>query len=65
METDAVNHTMPDPLIKATRHDAVLHLALNRPAKRNAVNDALSPMGASIWQMPMTPERILNALDQG
>jgi len=30
----------------------------------NAVNDALSPMGASIWQMPMTPERILNALDQ-
>ena len=33
---------MPDqPLIKSTRHDAVLHLALNRPAKRNAVNDAL------------------------
>jgi carbon-monoxide dehydrogenase large subunit len=31
----------------------------------NAVNDALSPLGASIWQMPMTPERILNALDQG
>ena len=30
----------------------------------NAVNDALSPMGASIWQMPMTPERILTALDQ-
>lgn len=30
----------------------------------NAVNDALSPLGASIWQMPMTPERILNALDQ-
>jgi carbon-monoxide dehydrogenase large subunit len=29
----------------------------------NAVNDALSPLGASIWQMPMTPERILNALD--
>ena len=29
------------PLIKSTRHDAVLHLALNRPAKRNAVNDAL------------------------
>lgn len=29
----------------------------------NAVNDALSPRGASIWQMPMTPERILNALD--
>ena len=30
-----------EPLIKRTRHDAVLHLALNRPAKRNAVNDAL------------------------
>ena len=30
----------------------------------NAVNDALSPMGASIWQMPMTPERILTALDK-
>ena len=30
----------------------------------NAVNDALSPMGASIWQMPMTPERILTALDR-
>ena len=28
----------------------------------NAVNDALAPMGASIWQMPMTPERILTAL---
>ena len=31
----------------------------------NAVNDALSPLGASIWQMPMTPERILNAIDEG
>lgn len=29
----------------------------------NAVNDALSPLGASIWQMPMTPERVLVALD--
>ncbi len=28
----------------------------------NAVNDALAPLGASIWQMPMTPERILKAL---
>ena len=28
----------------------------------NAVNDALRPLGASIWQMPMTPERILTAL---
>ena len=28
----------------------------------NAVNDALRPLGASIWQMPMTPERILKAL---
>ena len=28
----------------------------------NAVNDALAPHGASIWQMPMTPERILQAL---
>ena len=29
----------------------------------NAVNDALSPLGASLWQMPMTPERVLMALD--
>jgi len=29
----------------------------------NAVNDALSPLGASIWQMPMTPERVLNVID--
>ncbi len=28
----------------------------------NAVNDALQPMGATIWQMPMTPERILKVL---
>jgi carbon-monoxide dehydrogenase large subunit len=28
----------------------------------NAVNDALRPLGATIWQMPMTPERILRAL---
>lgn len=28
----------------------------------NAVNDALRPLGASIHQMPMTPERILKAL---
>jgi carbon-monoxide dehydrogenase large subunit len=30
----------------------------------NAVNDALSPLGASIWQMPMTPERVLNVIDK-
>ncbi|MEM9793173.1 MAG: xanthine dehydrogenase family protein molybdopterin-binding subunit [Pseudomonadota bacterium] len=28
----------------------------------NAVNDALHPLGAEIWHMPMTPERILKAL---
>ena len=28
----------------------------------NAVNDALRPLGASLFQMPMTPERILRAL---
>jgi len=28
----------------------------------NAVNDALRPLNTSIWQMPMTPERILKAL---
>ncbi|MCY3981806.1 MAG: xanthine dehydrogenase family protein molybdopterin-binding subunit [Alphaproteobacteria bacterium] len=31
-------------------------------ALMNAVNDALRPLGASIWQMPMTPERVLKAL---
>lgn len=28
----------------------------------NAVNDAMRPLGASIWQMPMTPQRVLKAL---
>jgi carbon-monoxide dehydrogenase large subunit len=28
----------------------------------NAVNDALRPLNASIFQMPMTPERVLSAL---
>ncbi|MEM6634584.1 MAG: xanthine dehydrogenase family protein molybdopterin-binding subunit [Pseudomonadota bacterium] len=28
----------------------------------NAVNDALRPVNTSIWQMPMTPQRILKAL---
>lgn len=32
-------------------------------ALMNAVNDALSPMGKTIWQMPMTPERILQTLN--
>ncbi len=31
-------------------------------ALMNAVNDALRPLGASIHQMPMTPERVLKAL---
>ncbi|MCG6902620.1 MAG: xanthine dehydrogenase family protein molybdopterin-binding subunit [Rhodobacter sp.] len=31
-------------------------------AVMNAVNDALRPLGASIFQMPMSPERILKAL---
>ena len=28
----------------------------------NAVNDALSPLGASVWAQPITPERVLKAL---
>lgn len=31
-------------------------------AVMNAVNDALRPLGATIWQMPMTPERVLRVL---
>jgi len=31
-------------------------------AMMNAVNDALRPLGASIFEQPMTPERILKAL---
>ena len=31
-------------------------------AVMNALNDALRPFGASLWQMPMTPQRILKAL---
>lgn len=33
-------------------------------AVMNAVNDALRPLGASIFQMPMTPARVLTALEQ-
>jgi len=40
METDAMAADA-EPLIQSERHGAVMHLALNRPAKRNAVNDAL------------------------
>lgn len=29
----------------------------------NAVNDALAPLGASVWEIPLTPEIILAALD--
>jgi aerobic carbon-monoxide dehydrogenase large subunit len=32
-------------------------------AVMNAVNDALAPLGKSIWQMPMTPERVLRVLN--
>ncbi len=28
----------------------------------NAVNDALAPLGAAIWEIPLTPERVLRAL---
>ena len=31
-------------------------------ATLNAVNDALQPFGAEIFEMPMTPERILKAM---
>jgi (methylthio)acryloyl-CoA hydratase len=41
METGAMSATTEQPLIKSARHGDVLHLALNRPAKRNAANDAL------------------------
>ncbi|AMB46671.1 xanthine dehydrogenase family protein molybdopterin-binding subunit [Methylobacterium sp. AMS5] len=37
--------------------------AASSGAALNAVNDALRPLGASISQLPMTPERILRALD--
>ncbi|WP_438974773.1 xanthine dehydrogenase family protein molybdopterin-binding subunit [Roseicyclus sp.] len=33
-------------------------------AVMNAVNDALRPLGASIFQMPMTPARVLTALEK-
>ncbi len=33
-------------------------------AVMNAVNDALSPFGACITEIPITPERVLNALDR-
>ncbi|GJD76139.1 Caffeine dehydrogenase subunit alpha [Methylobacterium goesingense] len=37
--------------------------AASSGAALNAVNDALRPLGAGISQLPMTPERILRALD--
>lgn len=41
------------PLIKRARHGDVLHLALNRPAKRNAANDALvEALEASFTSIP-------------
>jgi carbon-monoxide dehydrogenase large subunit len=30
----------------------------------NAVNDALSPLGARVWHQPITPERVVRALDE-
>jgi carbon-monoxide dehydrogenase large subunit len=36
--------------------------AASPAAALNAVNDATSPFGASIAQLPMTPPRILKAL---
>jgi carbon-monoxide dehydrogenase large subunit len=30
----------------------------------NAINDALSPLGASVWDQPVSPERVLKALDK-
>jgi carbon-monoxide dehydrogenase large subunit len=39
--------------------------AIGPPAAiANAVNDALSALGAEVTQIPMTPERILAALDK-
>jgi len=31
-------------------------------AAMNAVNDAIAPLGASVAQIPMTPQRLLRAL---
>jgi aerobic carbon-monoxide dehydrogenase large subunit len=33
-------------------------------AVHNAVNDALSPLGARVWHQPITPERVVRALDE-
>jgi carbon-monoxide dehydrogenase large subunit len=32
-------------------------------AVMNAINDALAPRGAALWQIPATPRRVLAALD--
>jgi len=34
-------------------------------AALNAVNDAIAPFGASVSQVPMTPQRLLTALGHG
>lgn len=31
----------------------------------NAVNDALAPLGAEVWRIPLTPERVLEAIAAG
>jgi carbon-monoxide dehydrogenase large subunit len=33
-------------------------------AVHNAVNDALSQVGARVWHQPITPERVLRAVDE-
>jgi carbon-monoxide dehydrogenase large subunit len=33
-------------------------------AVHNAVNDALAQRGARVWHQPITPERVLRALDE-
>ncbi|MGE0340677.1 MAG: xanthine dehydrogenase family protein molybdopterin-binding subunit [Xanthobacteraceae bacterium] len=39
--------------------------AASSAAAMNAVNDALAPLGASVSQIPMTPQRLLKALGRG
>jgi aerobic carbon-monoxide dehydrogenase large subunit len=31
----------------------------------NAVADALAPFGATVTQLPLTPERVLRLIDEG
>lgn len=61
-----VHMETPSPLSRFGQKGIGESGAIGPPAAiANAVNDALAPLGAEIAEVPMTPERILEAIDAG